>query len=304
MQLLDDPSIFDSQSGKVFFHSRYSSLYADGKVTREDRYELPESIFSKYSLSYKFASYQVADEHYFAARRNQDFYSVEYIVSGRLMLRYGKYFFAAEPGDCVLFHPHHDTSLLYQPGEPLVFYGFVFTGEQLPALIRSLSLENTWCVTLKNPERQEKFCRQLMEYIRKGRSEENMLRVSGMVFEFYQRLALSKKALNSDDFADRVRQYLIKHFNEEIKAESLASFFRVCLTTMNSRFFAKYNQTPFQFLKTLRIEHAARLLIETDLSIKEIAGSSGFPSPPHFCTEFLKFFGKTPGDYRRVYDRK
>ena len=39
------------------------------------------------------------------------------------------------------------------------------------------------------------------------------------------------------------------------------------------------------------------------LSGKEIAGLSGFFSPQHFCTEFQKYYGMTPGNYRRMFKR-
>ena len=74
-------------------------------------------------------------------------------------------------------------------------------------------------------------------------------------------------------------------------------------TTLTARFTEKFHQTPFQFLKQFRIEHAARLLVESKLSGKEIAGLSGFFSPQHFCTEFQKYYGMTPGNYRRMFKR-
>jgi AraC-like DNA-binding protein len=56
--------------------------------------------------------------------------------------------------------------------------------------------------------------------------------------------------------------------------------------------------TPHAYLAGLRIEHAGRLLAETDLSIGEIAGRVGYQSGSHFGRVFRAATGLTPSAYR------
>ena len=53
------------------------------------------------------------------------------------------------------------------------------------------------------------------------------------------------------------------------------------------------------FIRLVKLRKASRMLIETTLTISEIAYQSGFPNTKHFSTSFRKQFGKTPTEYRQ-----
>jgi len=52
------------------------------------------------------------------------------------------------------------------------------------------------------------------------------------------------------------------------------------------------------FVRVVKLRKAARLLIDTDHPIADIAFESGFSNSKHFSTAFRKQFGKTPSEYR------
>ncbi len=58
--------------------------------------------------------------------------------------------------------------------------------------------------------------------------------------------------------------------------------------------------TPSEYLGRLRLRHAARLLLETRLSVKEIAAQSGFSGECYFCYAFRKHLNCTPEQYRML----
>lgn len=53
------------------------------------------------------------------------------------------------------------------------------------------------------------------------------------------------------------------------------------------------------YLEELRMEHAIRLLRETNLSIAEISDRVGYNSSNSFCRAFKRIFDMSPGEYRR-----
>jgi AraC family transcriptional regulator len=53
------------------------------------------------------------------------------------------------------------------------------------------------------------------------------------------------------------------------------------------------------YLRRLRTERVARLLLRPHLSISEIALECGFSSHSHLCREFKAHYGVTPSQYRR-----
>ncbi|WP_437231204.1 helix-turn-helix transcriptional regulator [Planctomicrobium sp. SH661] len=56
---------------------------------------------------------------------------------------------------------------------------------------------------------------------------------------------------------------------------------------------------PNDFLQRLRIKQAQTDLLETDLSITEIAFNNGFSTSQYFSTVFRKYTGDTPARFRK-----
>ena len=58
--------------------------------------------------------------------------------------------------------------------------------------------------------------------------------------------------------------------------------------------------TPALYLLRLRLNHAARMLIETDRTVTEVALACGFSGPSYFCRAFRDLTGVAPRDFRRA----
>lgn len=58
--------------------------------------------------------------------------------------------------------------------------------------------------------------------------------------------------------------------------------------------------TPMQWQLNLRVEHAQRLLLETELSVAEITGRLGFSDQAHLTKVFRRVTGETPAAWRRA----
>ncbi len=64
-------------------------------------------------------------------------------------------------------------------------------------------------------------------------------------------------------------------------------------------FGAKVGETPHRYLLSVRLACAKRALLESELSITEIAAELGFASSQHFARVFRARVGTTPRAYRR-----
>ncbi len=58
---------------------------------------------------------------------------------------------------------------------------------------------------------------------------------------------------------------------------------------------------PAKYIRTLRYEKARELLVNSQLSVKEITGLVGVCDVSHFVRDFRKFYGSSPGDFRRAH---
>jgi AraC family transcriptional regulator, glycine betaine-responsive activator len=67
------------------------------------------------------------------------------------------------------------------------------------------------------------------------------------------------------------------------------------------RLFQKYLRcVPTRYYLDLRLAHARRLLLQTSMSIVDVALACGFVSAPHFSKCYRDFFGVPPREERRL----
>lgn len=118
-----------------------------------------------------------------------------------------------------------------------------------------------------------------------------------------------KKILNAEGYAfisnptenkrlKKIFNYIRDHFMESIALEDISD--QVFMTPQSfCRFFKKSTQKTFtNFLNEYRINHATKLLSETDVDIKTICYESGFNNLSNFFRNFKKITQLTPNAYR------
>jgi AraC family transcriptional regulator, activator of mtrCDE len=64
-------------------------------------------------------------------------------------------------------------------------------------------------------------------------------------------------------------------------------------------FFNSVKQSPMEFVKQVRLQHAASLLRTTDLSVKSVAARTGYASRSHFSRAFRAAFDLDPTHFRK-----
>lgn len=75
-----------------------------------------------------------------------------------------------------------------------------------------------------------------------------------------------------------------------------------CNTEYLGKIFHRSHKESFTaFLNRTRVEHSAKLLHETNLSIKEIIAESGFNDPSYFRRIFLRRYAVTPTAFRKFH---
>lgn len=93
--------------------------------------------------------------------------------------------------------------------------------------------------------------------------------------------------------------YVRLHYTEKISVNELSEIVHVCDDRVIRLFKEVTGRTPVEYIMSLRIEHALKLLGSTDMSIAEIADESGFGSDTYMTRTFRQRLNLTPGEYRR-----
>ena len=89
-----------------------------------------------------------------------------------------------------------------------------------------------------------------------------------------------------------------KHIdNSKFTAEQFAYELAVSRPLLFTKMKALTDQTPNNFMKTLRMKRAAQLLEQRKLNVSEVAYKVGFRDTRYFSKCFQKQFNKTPSEY-------
>lgn len=99
----------------------------------------------------------------------------------------------------------------------------------------------------------------------------------------------------------KVCEWILEHLKDELTVETLAE--HVAMSPRNfARVFAReLRVTPAKFINKLRVENASQHLIETQLSIDEIAYHCGLKTGENLRRQFLSLLETTPAQYRKSF---
>jgi len=96
-------------------------------------------------------------------------------------------------------------------------------------------------------------------------------------------------------------EYIQKNYSSKLSVEHLAMEVRLSKEKLQAGIQYKTGLTLHDYLVSVRIDKSKDLLIQTELPIKAIAGSTGFKKPGHFTDVFKSLVFLTPSEYRLQY---
>lgn len=99
----------------------------------------------------------------------------------------------------------------------------------------------------------------------------------------------------------RVVGYVRDHVHEPLSIDDLARRAGMSRSAFDRRFKEATTFAPLQFIKAMRLNHAA-LRLRQGASVSEAAYSVGYASPSQFSREFRRQFAMPPQAWRRVGD--
>jgi AraC-like DNA-binding protein len=96
----------------------------------------------------------------------------------------------------------------------------------------------------------------------------------------------------------RVRDLMDRAYATELDVPALARSAHVSPAHFSREFKATFGETPHRYLLSRRMERAMALLRAGERSVTEVCHDVGFTSLGSFSTQFRRFVGVTPTDYR------
>jgi transcriptional regulator GlxA family with amidase domain len=98
----------------------------------------------------------------------------------------------------------------------------------------------------------------------------------------------------------RAKDLMDARYREPLDVPALAAAARLSPAHFSREFRRAFGETPHRYLLTRRLERAAALLRNTDLSVTQVCLAVGLRSIGSFTTSFGKAFGLSPAAYREA----
>ena len=100
-----------------------------------------------------------------------------------------------------------------------------------------------------------------------------------------------------------IHNFLMNHYMEDIDLKEIANLVHMAEGSLCRFFKMTMGLTIFEYLNSIKIDFATKLLMDPDLSITEVCLDSGFNNLSHFNKQFKLRKGMTPSEYRRQFKR-
>ncbi len=112
--------------------------------------------------------------------------------------------------------------------------------------------------------------------------------------------ALEAKAVQLDDRVRDALQYIHTHLHRPLTVNQITDHIGVSRRWLEYAFRDALGETPYQYIRRLRLNNARRMLVEAPRQkIYEIARRNGFSSAKQLTMSFQRDFGLSPREYRR-----
>ena len=128
--------------------------------------------------------------------------------------------------------------------------------------------------------------------------------LSRIIFLLFQNRPSSEKVPSEKVLRDGARtkamlQYIQAHYSEEISLSQIAGSAHICESECLRCFRNVIGHSPIQYMKQLRIQKAAELLLCTDWKVSDIGQKCGFQKMSYFSKTFRELKGCTPSVFRK-----
>lgn len=98
--------------------------------------------------------------------------------------------------------------------------------------------------------------------------------------------------------------YLLRNFRRAPTLEETASYVGFAPTYFSALFKKETGECFLKYLDRLRFEYARKLLLTTEVTVREVCAESGFEDYPNFIRRFKKRYGISPGEIRKEKQKK
>lgn len=265
-------------------------------------FEVENRMFDEFYLMFCGRQQCVSNYSYGPAIREH--YLIHYCLKGKGYYHYQNKIYPIKAGEAFIIFPNEVTFYQADKDDPWEYTWIGFGGKNAKLYLEHchLTQENV-VVQCKYMKELENCLEQMLYHHQLSYSNELMLQ--GYLYQFFAYLAKSanltyhSEVENENIYVSKAIEYIQNNYQNPVTVELLANFVGIHRSYLSTLFEQHLQLSPQQFLLKYRITKAKNMLINTDISIQQVAASIGYANQLSFSKAFKKVVGISPSFYRQ-----
>ena len=130
--------------------------------------------------------------------------------------------------------------------------------------------------------------------------KETLEDIEHYMINFYKKIHSVTQSDGSNDKSneEKIFSYLNSNYRTELNFEKMATDLQISYSYIRKIVKSITGKSVLDYINSLRISEGKRLLLQTDMTIAEIALNLGYNNVQSFNRFFKKYEGITPGEFR------
>ena len=230
-----------------------------------------------------------------------DWYSFEYICSGKGYIETPEQRYTVEKGDMIFLNRMTKYTLTSDQKQPYMKYFLVVNGQLPDSILTAYRVQEPVRIIRLDVHSLFEESFQLLSDFKAENFQDIYNKIAVRILEMVQLLySRNRNDDNTEDnMALKIRKYLDANVENDISLQSVAEYCNYSKTHVISIFREKYRMTPMKYLAFKRIETACEMLAESEMPVTRIAQSLHYSDEKHFAHVFKAYKGISPSAFRR-----
>jgi AraC-like DNA-binding protein len=230
-------------------------------------------------------------------------YQFQYVVEGAVTYEIEGRKILTRKGDLIYHSPNQLHSVKTLENEPYVCLSLVFHFGMSSFPIEQLLGEDRYLGNIENHPIEHKLSLLISHYQQPGLPHQVICQ--GLLMEICGELATRRSSsANSASVHEKtmaklvlIRNYIFENYSKDIKLQHLESISGLSKNYIIIKYRRAFGLTPFEYLTRVRIERARELVLQSDLSIGEIAQRVGYADVHTFGRMFKNKTGTSVSQF-------
>ena len=236
-------------------------------------------------------------------------YVIGFVESGCRCLTCKNKDYTIDAGDLLMFNPSENHACHQGDNKPLNWYCIHINENVMRETVKQITGKDylpKFTTTVAYRSEAVSYLRELHDLIMEQQKD---FKKEEIFFFFIKQLIteytepMQESLSETKEEIQKACDFMEHNFTEAITLDDLSKLSGLNKYTLLRNFTKQRGLTPYQYLETIRIGEAKKLL-EKGVDLLDIAMQTGFADQSHFTKFFKKLIGLTPKQYRGIFTEK